>query len=155
MSKTPTVERVIRRRFAVAIAGLVLILASPALWALTLSNNYLQRSALVMWLAMIAGVLLGGLAVWQDRRRRTIVVAAINLSWVLLSIPGYLIFTRLPAPAEVSTEQVPAFTLSNHLGQPTTLENLLGGRGGTAGVLPRTLVNELPGGAPRARSDQR
>jgi FtsH-binding integral membrane protein len=115
-----------RRRFALACVSLALIPLGVVLWALTLDISVLQRTALPMWLAMAVGVALALYAAGGDRRLRTSIVAALTVVWVLSSIPGYLIFTRLPDPAGLAAiDQVAEFTLPDQAGDPTTLSDLL------------------------------
>ena len=114
------------RRFSVALAGLVLALVSPAFWALTLDSNFLQRTGLMMWTGMALGIVCAVLASLKDRRRRTRVAAFLTALWVLLTVPSYLVFTKLPAPTDVGRmERVADFTLPDHLGQQTSLSGLL------------------------------
>lgn len=126
MSGTTATDRRTSRRFMLALAGLALALVSPLFWALTLETDFLQRTALAMWLGMTAGLLCAALAAWADRRKRTRIVAALTGLWVLLSVPGYLVLTRLPAAKEVgSVERVADLILPDHLGRPTSLAGLL------------------------------
>lgn len=119
-------DRAERRRLLLVIVGLVVVLLSPVPWALMLDNNLLQRTALPMWLAMASGA---GLAVWAarlDRRKRTRVVAVATVVWVLLSIPGYVVFTRLPAEtSDVALASVLDATRRDHVGQSRTLRGML------------------------------
>ena len=121
LMKTPTGGR----RFALAVAGLVVALVSPAFWALTLDSNFLQRTALMMWIGMALGFACTILAALRDHRKRTRTAALLTGLWILLSVPGYLVFTKLPAPAGLGRlERVADFTLPNHLGEQTSLSGL-------------------------------
>ncbi|MGD2110106.1 MAG: hypothetical protein PVI86_12040 [Phycisphaerae bacterium] len=126
MSNAPTGNSMGKPRFTLALAGLVLILISPVFWGLTLDNKFLQRTALMMWLAMAVGLACAVLGAYTDRRKRTRVVAALAACWVLFSIPGVSFFTRLPAPTEIAgSEPIADFTLPDHHGRKTALSGLL------------------------------
>jgi cytochrome oxidase Cu insertion factor (SCO1/SenC/PrrC family) len=115
-------------RFILALAGLLLVLLSPALWALTLDVNFLQRTALPMWVTMAFGLACTVLAALWDVRKRTRIVALLCTVLVVLSVPGYLVLTRLPTPTGFATaNRVPDFTLTDHLGRETTLSGLVDG----------------------------
>lgn len=114
------------RRFALAVAGLALALVSPVFWALTLDSNFLQRTALMMWIGMALGFACTILAALRDHRNRTRIAAVLTGLWVLLSVPGYLVLTKLPAPSDFGgLAHIADFTLPNHLGQQTSLGDLL------------------------------
>jgi hypothetical protein len=115
-----------KRRFLLALAGLVIAVVSPIFWALTLDSNFLQRTALMMWIGMALGFVCAALAALKDYRKPTRIVALLTGFWILLSVPGYLVFTKLPAPAGFGLHaQVAEFTLPNHLGEQTSLSGLL------------------------------
>jgi hypothetical protein len=126
MSRDAVLTHTTKPGFALALAGLVLALVSPVFWAITLDHSFLRRTALMMWIAMAIGLACATLGAWRDVRKRTRIVALFTGVWVLLSVPSYLVFTRLPAPARVaSVDRVAGVTLSDHLGQRTSLGDLL------------------------------
>lgn len=115
-----------KQRLWLALLGLALLPISPVLWALTLDNSLLRRTGLMMWAAMALALLCAAVAAGSDSRKRTRFVAGLVGLWVLLSIPGYLVFTRLPVPAESGTvANATDLVLADHLGRPTSLDELL------------------------------
>jgi len=125
MATTSTHAQQARGRFAFALIGLILTLVSPVFWALTLDVNFLQRTGLMMWVAMAIGLVCAA-AAFPDRRLRTRIVAGFTCFWVLFSIPGFFIFTRLPAAPEFERlQQVADFSLPNQLNQMTSLSDML------------------------------
>ncbi len=113
-------------RFALAWAGFALAVISPLFWVISLGNNFLQRTAMLMWVAMMIGVALAGLAFRRDPRKRTRIVAGVTVFWALFSLTGYLAFTRLPPPASVGDiAKIVDEPLHDHLGQQTSLDDLL------------------------------
>lgn len=96
----------------------MLAIISPVFWALTLQVNFLQRTALPMWLGMLAGLILAIVAARRDRRTRTRVVAGLNLLWVAFSVVGYAVFTRLPeTPEFAALGRVNMTALPDHTGR--------------------------------------
>jgi hypothetical protein len=117
-----------KRRLPLAVAGLFLALISPVFWLLTLSINWLQRTALAMWIALGVAVVLAAIAAWNDRRKRTRIVAALAGAWSVFCCVGFVVATRLPdATAPEGGDTIAEFTLPDHLGHPTSLSDLLRG----------------------------
>lgn len=118
-----------RRRFWLAALGLAVMLASAFVWPLFMDNSFLRRTALPLWLTMALGVALGAVASRQDRRTRTRVMAWVNGGFLAISIPLFVVFTRLPvqdATARVP-DVVPEFSLPNQLGETTSLTQVSAG----------------------------
>lgn len=113
-------------RLLLAVAGLVLALVSPVFWMLTLDNNFLQRTGLMMWVGMGVGLVLVGVAAMQDRRKRTRLVAGATFAWVVFAAVGCAVFTQLPAPQEQAAQaEIASFTLPDHTGTPVALADLV------------------------------
>ena len=112
MSRDAVLTQTKTRGFALSLAGLLLALVSPVFWAITLDHSFLRRTALMMWSAMALGLACAALGAWRDVRKRTRIVAVLTGVWVLLCIPIYLVFTRLPASARVAG--VERFLFSSH-----------------------------------------
>jgi hypothetical protein len=110
----------------IAVAGLVVVLASPWLWALTLDVPVLARTALAMWVGMALGVAVAVYAAWGDSRWRTRGVAAAAIGLVVLVVPAFVVFTRLPA-AQLSAgvARVVDVPLEDDRGRTRTLGALL------------------------------
>jgi hypothetical protein len=126
MSETADVTEPEIRRVALAMAGLLLALGAPLLWWLTLSNNFLHRSGLMMWLAVAAAVLCAVAAVRRDRRLRTQMIAGCTTLLVMMYVAFFVFGTRLPASSEFGrVERVADAVIFDHLGQPTSLSKLL------------------------------
>lgn len=118
-----------RRRFWLAALGLVVMLSSAFVWPLFMDNSFLRRTALPLWLTMALGVALGAVASWQDRRTRTRVMACVNAGFLAISIPLFVVLTRLPV--QDATDQlpdvVPEFSLPNQFGETTSLTQISAG----------------------------
>ena len=125
MNEAPATKQNQKTRLTLAIIGLVLSILSPFFWAMTLDSNFMQRTALAMWIVMAVGAVCAAIALLADSRWRTRIVASLTGAWILFSLIGYVVFTRLPDAKEFETvEQVADFTLPDHEGRPTSLAQL-------------------------------
>ena len=117
------------RRFWLAALGLIVMLASAFVWPLFMDNSFLRRTALPLWLMMVLGVALGAVAARKDRRTRTRVMAWVNAGFLAISIPLFVVLTRLPAQAATGQvlDTVPEFSLPNELGETTSLAQISAG----------------------------
>jgi hypothetical protein len=112
------------RRSGLWLLGLLLSLAGPFAFMASLGNAILRSTGAAGFALLIAGTLVGWLALRRDRRRRVRIAAGINVFLLLLytfvlfwvaALPSSQTFAALPSP--------PDFTLPDEAGRATKLSD--------------------------------
>lgn len=114
--------KVLSRPVLLSIAGLALTLGGPFVYGALLFDARMRASGAPAWPLMVLGLLLGGLAVRADARRRFKVALAAEVLFLALFAYGFFQLSSLPPAAEAARiESAIDFTLPDQDGKPVTL----------------------------------
>ena len=110
------------RRTALALAGLLLVLAAPVAYLATMQATLLLRTGLLLWGLLAAGLAAGFAAVRADRRRWIRVAAGADVAVAAFFLAAFFVFAALPgAEAAQRLETAPGFSLSDQEGKTVSL----------------------------------
>lgn len=116
-----------RKHGARAVLALLLCLASPFAWMLTLDVHWMRTTGFAGWAFLALGLALGWSAVRADQRLRTRILFVLDVAMLVLFAFTSFVAARLPPSERAQTlARAPDFTLPDQNGRATNLVDELG-----------------------------
>jgi hypothetical protein len=112
------------QRSGLWLLGLILSLAGPVAYMAFLGNAMLRATGAAGFALLIAGTLVGWIALRRDKRRRVRIAAGFDVFLLMLYTVGLFWLSALPgSPAFAALAAPPDFTLPDETNHPTKLSD--------------------------------